>query len=294
MVGVGAWLHNSCTVLQSDYCLALHPFTIEYHMADNNLIDYDNNGQPFGYVPMTMARSMSYQAVPPRGQLPVSAANLFGSYPAPMSNEQAMMHQGDIGTLQMRLQAMEAREAAAQMQAMQVEVERKEREAKLQAKKEKTDECAATLKMISKSTTEAVALQFSPVKKCLVELKEHYGDIGPTPSHTALKQTRKRKFTAEEETNLVSDEDSVFVYAEGFEGEGGQIAKTKTVAMLSLFSVKSEAEWAEWVEKHLKERSQRTGEFLLQFAEAAGIAVPKSIKVVATIIKKIGEHFAQG
>jgi hypothetical protein len=57
MVGVGAWLHNSCTVLQSDSCLALHPFTIEYHMADNNLIDYDNNGQPFGYVPMTMARS---------------------------------------------------------------------------------------------------------------------------------------------------------------------------------------------------------------------------------------------
>ena len=105
-----------------------------------------------------------------------------------MSNEQAMMHQGDIGTLQMRLQAMEAREAAAQMQAMQVEVERKEREAKLQAKKEKNDEWEATLKMISKSATEAVASQFSTVKKCLVELKEHCGDIGPTPINTALKQ----------------------------------------------------------------------------------------------------------
>jgi hypothetical protein len=34
-----------------------HPFTIEYNMADNNLIDYDNNGQPYGYVPVTMARS---------------------------------------------------------------------------------------------------------------------------------------------------------------------------------------------------------------------------------------------
>ena len=72
-----------------------------------------------------------------------------------------------------------------------------------------------------------------------------------------------------------------------------QIAKTKTVAMLSLFSVKTEAEWTQWVEKHLKERSQRVREFLLQLAVAAGIEVPKSVDAMSIIIDEIGENFAK-
>ena len=63
--------------------------------------------------------------------------------------------------------------------------------------------------------------------------------------------------------------------------------------MMALFAVKSDEEWKAWVAMHLKECSDRVGEFLLQFASSAGIKLNKTV-AVPTIISKIGKSFELG
>ena len=104
-----------------------------------------------------------------------------------------------------------------------------------------------------------------------------------------MRSKRKYLDSSEDDEAFNPDADSVFVYTEAY--ESGSIAKTKTLPMMQLFGVKSKEEWESWVALHLKERSDRVGEFLQQFAITTGVTMPKSVRSISTMIKKIGESF---
>jgi hypothetical protein len=230
-------------------------------------------------MPMPVNQHLYPQAQVQQPVAPVSAANLFGCYPQQiMSQSAAVMHQSELGELLARLNKIEERENAAVAKELE-EVEKKKKQA----------EWDSTMTMINKSTEALVKAQLSPVKKCFAVLEKHYGNLPPTPA-TDHRQNGKRKLAADEEMQFEADEDSVFVFSQASD-DRGEIAKVKTAPMLALFAVKNKDEWTVWVEKHLQERTDRSGKFLLSFAESADITIPKGVKKVSTIIDKIGDHF---
>ena len=70
--------------------------------------------------------------------------------------------------LQARLLVIEARENAVKEEAQKASEQQK-----------KKDEWNETVKTMAGMTEASVKAQLSPLKKCIDELKKHYGDIAP-------------------------------------------------------------------------------------------------------------------
>ena len=229
-----------------------------------------NMGSPMPFPPIS-----THSPYQPRGQM--------------FTDVEAMGQQQGLGILNERMRRIEAREAAV--------MERELKEAEDKAKEEdRMATVTAVRKELASSTSETVRMAVSPIKKTLKMITDHYGEFAATP--TPQVRVPKRKFGVPEippdlNSDGVAPVTSLFTYEEGVEGIT-TCFKTNTAVMFALFAVKTPEDFDAWAAKHLTERSDRAGAFLLDFGQSQGMkkyskaemeSWPKMIAKVAATYK---------